>query len=223
MNNSYVVFQGKLYRQTIGIPMGTNCAPHLANIFLHVYESMFIEKCVDEGKLDIAEKLNGLFRYQDDCIVFDDSGIFEQYIDEIYPSEMTLKCTNTSAATCNYLDLTISVYRGDFNYRSYDKRRDFNFEVVNYPDLSGNIPKNPSYGVFSSQLVRFCNINKIYNYFEKDVNILVNKLIMQNFNINVLKNKFLEFTKYKLNLWGKFGVDITKSFQMRRIFKLKKS
>ena len=85
----------------------------------------------------------------------------------------------------------------------------------------GNIPNGPSYGVFTSQLVRFCLINKMYNYFVNDANILVNKLVDQNFNLDILKNKYREFTKNKLNVWAKFGVDFTLSYNMNRIFKLK--
>ena len=44
IDNNYVIFNGKIYRQVIGIPMGTNCALYLANIFLHMYEVEFIEK-----------------------------------------------------------------------------------------------------------------------------------------------------------------------------------
>ena len=134
---------------------------------------------------------------------------------------MSLKCTNTSAAKCSYLDLTISVYKGQFNYRSYDKRRDFNFNVVNYPNLTGNIPNGPSYGIFTSQLVRFCLINKTFDYFVKDANNLVKKLLDQSFNLGILKSKFREFANTKLNVWAKFGVDIELSCNMSRIFKLK--
>ena len=38
IDNSYIMFQDNVYRQVIGIPMGTSCAPFLANIFLHMYE-----------------------------------------------------------------------------------------------------------------------------------------------------------------------------------------
>ena len=221
VNNSFIVFQGKVYRQIIGIPMGTNCAPYLANIFLHVYECEFIDKCIENGDIDVAENIIGMFRYQDDCVVFDDFGAFERHIEDIYPSEMSLKCTNTSAAKCSYLDLTISVYKGQFNYRSYDKRRDFNFDVVNYPNLTGNIPNGPSYGIFTSQLVRFCLINKTFDYFVKDANNLVKKLLDQSFNLGILKSKFREFANTKLNVWAKFGVDIKLSCNMSRIFKLK--
>ena len=155
-------------------------------------------------KVEIVEKMSGIFRYQDDCLVFDDDGIFDNYIKYIYPPEMSLKCTNTPEAKVNYLYLTISVYRGNFNYRSYDKRQEFDFEVVNYPNLSGNIPNKPSYGVFISQLVRFCHVNKMFSYFVNDANILVNKVIKQHFTLNILKRTFENSPKissiYGLNL-----------------------
>ena len=122
---------------------------------------------------DIAIDLNGLFRYQDDCIVFGDGGTFEIIMCDIYPCpQLTLKCTNVKPKTCNYLDLTVSVYQGEYNYKSYDKRRDFKFDVVNYPDLSGNIPCRPAYGVFTSLCLKYlnqrillhCSPSKIMNY-----------------------------------------------------------
>ena len=53
---------------------------------------------------------------------------------------MILKCTNISKAVCTFLDLRISVLRGQFRYMSFDMRNDFSFGIVKYPDLSGNIP-----------------------------------------------------------------------------------
>ena len=42
VNNIIVVFAGKVFQQTVGIPMGTNCAPLLADIFLYSYEADLI-------------------------------------------------------------------------------------------------------------------------------------------------------------------------------------
>ena len=74
IDNSYVVFHDKVYRQIIGIPMGTNCAPFLVNIFLHVYEYEYLSKLVEGEDLDTARKLAQTFRYQDDCIAINDNG-----------------------------------------------------------------------------------------------------------------------------------------------------
>ena len=105
-------------------------------------------------------------------------GLFEEIISEIYPPEMVVSKTNISARKTNFLDLTISIYRGKFYVMLYDKRNDYSFEVINYPFLDGNIPKNQSYGVFISQLVRFARINSNFNKFISDCKNLVSKLIL---------------------------------------------
>ena len=51
MDNTYVRFGGQLFRQIVGIPMGTDCAPGLlADLFLHSCEDEFLDKLVKEGK-----------------------------------------------------------------------------------------------------------------------------------------------------------------------------
>ena len=67
---------------------------------------------------------------------------------------MTIKNTNISNIKVAYLDLSIEIINEKYSYKSYDKRKDFNFQITNFPDLNGNIPVNPAYGVFTSQLVR---------------------------------------------------------------------
>ena len=41
LDNIYIRFGTKLYRQIVGIPMGTNCAPLVADLFLYCYERDF--------------------------------------------------------------------------------------------------------------------------------------------------------------------------------------
>ena len=151
--------------------------------------------------------LNSVFRYQDDCIVFNDQDYFLKLWRDIYPKEMVLKDT-TLGYTCNYLDLTIHIENGIFHYKSYDKRLDFNFEVINYPDLAGNIPSQQSYGVFMSQVIRFCEINGLYDNFKKDIVRLTKTLVNLGFDINILRNKFINFCATGINRWAKFGKNI---------------
>ena len=63
---------------------------------------------------------------------------------------MIIKNTNKSISEVSYLDLSISITNNQYYYKSYDKRKDFDFKVINYPNLKGNVPVNPSYGVFTS-------------------------------------------------------------------------
>ena len=218
IDNSFVKFNEKIYRQIIGIPMGTNCAPHLANIFLYGYEKSFIDKLVLTNKVKEAALLKYLFRYQDDLIVFNDKGYFDKVYKDIYPNELILKNTNTSARKSNYLDLTISIVNGKFRYQLYDKRQDFPFKVISYPFINGNIPRIPSYGVYSSQLIRFCYLFSESKYLTNAFNLLNKRFLDQGFVMDTLKNKFSLFlTKYP-HIWCKFGIDMTLSDFINDIF-----
>ena len=72
---------------------------------------------------------------------------------------MSISNTNISSNHVTLLDLDIKVVGNKFKFKSYDQRNDFNFPIVNYPNLSGNIPTKAAYGVFISQLVRYSTIN----------------------------------------------------------------
>ena len=207
IDQSYIVYKEESFRQCIGIPMGTNCAPYIANLFLYAYENIFIQKMIHEGHPEIALHLAYMYRYQDDCVVFNDDNTLLDRWREIYPVEMQLEKTNVGDS-CSFLDLAISIDNGKFTYKSYDKRLDFNFEVINYSDLNSNVPRSPSYGVFNSQLVRFCDVNSQIGNFHSDIDTLVHKLMIQNFDLFTLKAKFKKFYANNIYRWSKFGSDI---------------
>ena len=188
--------------------MGTNCAPYLANIFLHEYEYDYIYALIRNKNIKTATHLSRMFRYPDDCIVFNDEDDFNNHFILMYPSEMVLKCTNISPAKSTFLDLTISVYRGKYHCSSYDKRNDFGFKVVNYPNLNGNIRKAQSYGIFVSQLVRFTTINDNLKSFLADATNMVKKLVNQGFKRDILKKKYTAFTHRYIGSWYKYGRDL---------------
>ena len=141
-------------------------------------------------------------------MALNDLGLLGEVLGDIYPPEMVVNNTNVSPCKSTYLDLNISLYRGKFTCCLYDKRKDFSFDVITYPFLDGNIPKAQTYGIFISQLVRFCTVNSTLKGFLGDTKDLVNKLVKQHFDIAALRNKFNKFYKNYYNLWGKYGVDI---------------
>ena len=55
VDNIYVRFDGQLFRQMIGIPVGTDRAPLLADLFLYYYENEFLDKLIKEGKESLLE------------------------------------------------------------------------------------------------------------------------------------------------------------------------
>ena len=178
----YIVHNDIVYRQIVGIPMGTSSGPHIANCYLHVYEYNFIQSLIASNDEVSLKKLMCIFRYQDDLIPFNDEGLIGKLLSSIYPPEMVVICTNVSPRKCNYLDMTISIFRGKFKINLYDKRVDYNFKVISYLFIDGNIPTNRSYGVFIPQLVRFSNVNTTLKGFLEDVQNLIDKLSCQGFN-----------------------------------------
>ena len=77
-------------------------------------------------------------------------------VGQIYPTELQLNKANSSDTEAPFLDLNLnlSIRNGIVSSKIYDKRDDFNFEIVNFPFLDGDVPRSPSYGVYISQLIQ---------------------------------------------------------------------
>ena len=79
---------------------------------------------------------------------------FDNMVSQIYPSELQLNKANTSDTEAAFLDLHLSISNDIISTKIYDKRVDFDFEIVNFPFLDGDVPRSASYGVYISQLIR---------------------------------------------------------------------
>ena len=88
--------------RVIGIPMGTNCAPLLADLFLYSYESEFLQKLVKDKKIHRA--FNFTYRYIDDVLSINNSR-FAEFLPLIYPPELEVKETTGTASSASFLDL----------------------------------------------------------------------------------------------------------------------
>ena len=71
LDNIFIRFGSKLYRQIVGIPMGTNCAPLVADLFLFCYERDFMLSLSDNNQADIIEAFKSTSRYLDDLLNID--------------------------------------------------------------------------------------------------------------------------------------------------------
>ena len=122
----------RVHQQIIGIPTGTNCDSDLANIFLNVYAKGFVDKLIEDRNAEYLDKLGNIFRYQDDLITFGEYLAINKTFTDIYPNEIFIKNTNISSNHVTFLDLDIKVVGNKFKFKSYDKRNDFNFPIINY-------------------------------------------------------------------------------------------
>ena len=64
IENIFVEFGGRIFQQTIGIPMGTNCAPLLADLFLYSFKAEFVQSLLQAGKKHFAQQFNFTYRYR---------------------------------------------------------------------------------------------------------------------------------------------------------------
>ena len=102
---------------------------------------------------------------------------FDNMVSQIYPSELQLNKANASDTEAAFLDLHLSISNDIVSTKIYDKRDDFDFEIVGFPFLDGDVPRSTSYGVYISQLIRFARAssyvadfntrNKLYHKLHK--------------------------------------------------------
>ena len=71
-------------------------------------------------------------------------------VSQIYPSDLQLNENNTSDTEAAFLDLHLSIFNNIVSTKIYDKRYDFDFEIVNFPFLDSDVPRSTSYGVYIS-------------------------------------------------------------------------
>ena len=89
LDNIYIRFGTKLYRQIVGIPMGTDCAPFVADLFLFCYERDFMKNLSSDNQADVIKSFNLMSRYLDDLLNIDNP-YFEGMVNQIYPPELQL-------------------------------------------------------------------------------------------------------------------------------------
>ena len=204
VDNIYVRFGGQLFRQMVGIPIGTNCALLLADLFLYSYENEFLDKLIKEGKRKLARRFNLSYRYIDDLISFNNKR-FKEFISDIYPKELTISETTESTSVASYLDLLFTRDRSNnITTKLYDKRDASGFHIVNFPFMSNNMPSAPTYGVYVSQLIRYAHCCSNYSDFLKCHRALVTRLLSQDYKINRLSNTFKKFYGRHTNLVGQY-------------------
>ena len=203
MENIYVQFDCMVYQQIVGIPMGTNCAPLIADLFLYCYERDFMSDLQKSKRFDLIDMFNDTARYLDDIFTIDNPE-FEKHIPDI-PAELQLNKTNTSDKETSFLDLNIKVIGSDIHTSVYDKHDDFGFPIVNFPWLSVDVPRLPLYGIYILQLVRFARCcTSVLDFHSKNLQI-TSKLLTQGYRYHKLRKTFGKFFRSYSELLSKFG------------------
>ena len=197
MDNIFIRFGTKVYRHTIGIPIGNNCDPLVVDLFLFCYERDFMKFLSRKNQADIIEAFNS--RYLDDLLNIDNI-YFEHILDRIYRAEFQLNKANSSDTEALVLDLHLSISNGTVSTKIYDKWDDFDFLIVNFPFPDSDVPLFTSHGVYLSQLIRFASASSNVNDFNCHNKALTagRAIIITNF---VLLRRFQSFITDTLGWW----------------------
>ena len=189
----YIQVGDRVFQQCIGIPMGTNCAPLLADLLLHDYESTAMILFSQGGTGPIPKSFSLTRRYIDDLIIINNPW-FDGAIWKIYLSALTLKEKNLSDPRVAYLDCQLEIEKGKLVMSLCDKRDDFPFRVQNYPQQDSNVPCMPTYWVYISQLLRFARTCDRYSDFLAHHKCLVRPLLDTGFRYDLYCRKLKHFT-----------------------------
>ena len=98
-----------------------------------------------------------------------------------------------SDTEASFLDLHLSLSDGFVKTKIYDKQDDFDFDIVNFPFLDGDVPCSTSYGVYISQLIRFARESSHVDDFNTRNKVLTAKLLKQPYRYNKLRKAFSKF------------------------------
>ena len=121
---------------------------------------------------------------------------------------LQLNKANVSDAEASFLDLHLSISDGFVKTKIYDKRDDFDFDIVNFPFLDGDVPRSASYGVYISQLIRFARVSSHVDDFNTRNKVLTAKLLRQGYRYHKLRKAFSKFYRRHFDIVSKYNVGL---------------
>jgi hypothetical protein len=207
LDNAYFRFGSNIYRQIVGIPMGTDAGPFIANLTLFSYEFKYVNMLMNTGKIDVARTLSNTFRYIDDITSVNDGGVFENVYKEIYPESLTLKKMNDNDQEANVLDIKVKIRNGKFICSVYDKRDDFPFICNRFPAVDTNISKNSIYNIFTNEMNRFFTICSDTATVFNEIKKLKDLLLARRYLESQLSARFSRFIRKNKQFNRKFDLD----------------
>ena len=153
---------------------------------------------LEENQSGVIEAFNSTLRYLDDLL----------NIDNNFPSELKLSKASVSDTEASYLDLHLSTWDGFVKTKIYDKRDDFDFDIVNFSFLDGDVPRSTSHGVYISQLIRFARVSSHVDDFNTRNKVSTAKLLRQGYRYHKLRKAFSKFYRRHFDIVSEYNVGL---------------
>ena len=132
----------------------------------------------------------------------------KQTDNRIYPSELQLNKANVSDTEASFLDLYLSISDDFVKTKIYDTRDDFDFDIVNFPFLDGDVPRSTSYGVYISQLNRFARVSSHVDDFNTRNKVWTAKFLRQRYRYHKIRKAFSKFYRRHFDIVSKNNVGL---------------
>ena len=161
----------------------------------------------DDKQADIMDAFNTISRHLDDILNINNV-YFDNMVSQIYPSELQLHKANTSDTEAAVLDLHLSISDDIVSTKVYDKRDDFDFEIVSFPFYDDDVPRSTSDGVYISQLICFASASSYITDFNTCNKLLTQKLLKQGYRYHKLRKTFSKLYRRFYDLISKFQVGL---------------
>lgn len=205
INNAYFRVGNSIFRQKIGIPMGSDPAPFFANLFLHSYEAKWI-KSISKTNFKLARCFLYTYRYIDDLNAINDNGQFSKHYKEIYPPELILNKENPHHnKSATFLDLEININNKQFDYKLYDKRDAFPFKIVRFPYKSSNMPSRMFYSTIAAEVLRICRASSKYKFFSDACQPFIIRMLNQGAKKEIILQSVIKIVKNHKDDFEKFN------------------
>ena len=210
IRNCYFSIGEHVFKQIIGIPMGSDPAPFFANLFLFYFEMKWMEN-LKKDNFVATRKYCNTFRFIDDLITINNAGHFEKNIEKIYPPELHLKKENVESTSASFLDLKIKIENSKFTTSLYDKRDNFNFDIVRMPFRKSNIPQAMFYATINAEILRIGKATSVFELFCGTSQNLLERMKKQGANHSKLRaslKKMLNRHQKQFSKFNKNNADI---------------
>ena len=114
-----------------------------------------------------------------------------------------MQCSEAS-----FLNLHLTISDGFVKTKIYNKRDDFDFDIVNFLFLDDDFPRLTSYGVYISQFIRFGRVSSHVDHFNTRNKVSTAKLLKQGYRYHKLRNAFSEFHRRHFDILSKYNVGL---------------
>jgi hypothetical protein len=200
IENTFVANSLKnIYQQKIGIPMGTNCAPELANLVLYDMEAKHIDNLVSTNRMLDAINLRYTKRYIDDIIVFNTEPIPMTAYDNLQYTEQT-----EEDGSVIFLGAKLQSRSNRLYISLFDKAKEWNFNVLKYPSADSNTPQHQGKGIYVGELRRYQIMVNSLSAFKQATSNLTKNMATRGYNFKTIKTGWEHFMKkYKDNIFSK--------------------